>query len=115
MWLPISSITVLSNSVSAPSITKFISLLSSIDISLIILGNLLNTVSKEGDTFKKGYKYHGLNPHNLENFGDLSNCIEYKKEIFEDDRAPVFKIGAEYNDYNPDEKIKKKNRVLYKG
>lgn len=76
---------------------------------------ILNTVSKEGDTFKKGYKYHGLNPHNLENFGDLSNCIEYKKEIFEDDRAPVFKIGAEYNDYNPDEIFDTKNRVLYKG
>ena len=37
---------VLSSSVSAPSITKLISLFNSTDISLIILGNLLNTVSK---------------------------------------------------------------------
>ena len=56
-----------------------------------------------------------LSPHRLENYGDLSKGIEYKKEIFEDEKAPLFKMGIEYNDYNPDEVFDTKNRVLYRG
>lgn len=56
-----------------------------------------------------------LSPHKLENFGDLSRGVEYKKEVFEDENAPLFKMGIEYNDYNPDEVFDTKNRVLYQG
>ena len=78
---------------------------------------LLNTNIEANQLTKTHQKSYSINfnPHYMQNFGDLSNGIEYKKEIFEDDRAPVFKIGAEYNDYNPDEIFDTKNRVLYKG
>ena len=56
-----------------------------------------------------------LSPHKLENLGDLSKGIEYKKEIFEDEKAPLFKLGIEYNDYDPEEVFDIKNRVLYRG
>ena len=56
-----------------------------------------------------------LSPHLLENLGDLSQGVEYKKEVFEDEKAPLFKMGIEYNDYNPDEVFDTKNRVLYQG
>ena len=56
-----------------------------------------------------------LSPHLLENYGDLSQGIEYQKEIFEDENAPLFKMGIEYNDYNPEEVFDTKNRVLYQG
>ena len=58
-----------------------------------------------------------LSPHRLENFGDLSKGIEYNKEIFEDENAPLFKMGIAYNDYNYDlnEIFNTKNRVLYQG
>ena len=76
---------------------------------------ILNTNAKEGDKFDKGYKYHGFEPHKIENLGDLSQGVEYKKEVFEDEKAPLFKIGVAYNNYNPDEVFNTKNRVLYKG
>ena len=76
---------------------------------------ILNTDTKNGNNFDKGYKYHGMEPHNIENLGDLSNGIEYDKDAFENDNAPLFKMGIEYNDYNPDEVFDTKNRVLYQG
>lgn len=56
-----------------------------------------------------------FNPHYIQNLGDLSKGVEYKKEIFEDENTPLFKLGLEYNDYNPDEVFDTKNRVLYRG
>ena len=76
---------------------------------------ILNTNAKNGDSFDKGYNYHGINPHFMENLGDLSTAIEYKRELFEDDNAPLFKMGIQYYDYNPEEVFDTKNRVLYKG
>jgi len=63
----------------------------------------------------KGYYSYDFNPHYIQNLGDLSKGIEYKKEIFEDENAPLFKLGIEYNNYNPDEIFDIKNRVLYRG
>ena len=63
---------------------------------------------------KEHYSYD-FNPHYIQNLGDLSQGVEYKKEIFEDEKAPLFKLGVEYNDYNPDEVFDTKNRVLYRG
>ena len=76
---------------------------------------ILNTNAKNGDDFDKDYNYHGINPHFVENLGDLSTAVEYKREIFEDDNAPLFKMGIQYYDYNPEEVFNTKNRVLYKG
>ena len=76
---------------------------------------ILNANAKNGDSFDKEYDYHGINPHFIENLGDLSQGVEYKKEVFEDENAPLFKMGIEYNDYNPDEVFDTKNRVLYQG
>ena len=76
---------------------------------------ILNTHKSDDEVFKKGYALHGIAPHFLENYGDLSQGVEYKKEIFEDEKAPLFKMGIEYNDYNPDEVFDTKNRVLYRG
>ena len=76
---------------------------------------ILNTHKSENGLFKKGYKLHGIAPHFLENLGDLSKGIEYKKGIFEDEKAPLFKLGIEYNDYDPEEVFDIKNRVLYRG
>ena len=76
---------------------------------------ILNTNVKNGDDFDKGYNYHGFNPHYIQNLGDLSTAVEYKREIFEDDNAPLFKMGIQYYDYNPEEVFDTKNRVLYKG
>lgn len=68
-----------------------------------------------GHIRKKGYKYHGMEPHNIENLGDLSQSVEYKKEVSDDEKVPLFKMGVVYNDYNPDEIFDTKNRVLYRG
>ncbi len=76
---------------------------------------ILNANAKNGDSFDKAYDYHGMNPHFIENLGDLSQGVEYKKEVFEDENAPLFKMRIEYNDYNPDEVFDIKNRVLYQG
>ena len=76
---------------------------------------ILNTNVKNGDDFDKGYNYHGFNPHYIQNLGDLSTAVEYKREIFEDNNAPLFKMGIQYYDYNPEEVFDTKNRVLYKG
>ena len=76
---------------------------------------ILNTSAKTGDSFDKGYNYHGINPHLVENLGELSTAVEYKRELFEDDNAPLFKMGIQYYDYNPEEVFDTKNRVLYKG
>ena len=54
---------------------------------------VLNSNAKTGDNFEKGYKYHGMEPHNIENLGDLSKAVEYKKEAFEQDKTPLFKTG----------------------
>jgi len=76
---------------------------------------ILNTTKTKNESFTKGYSYHGLAPHYIQNYGDLSQGVEYKKEVFEDENAPLFKLGIEYNDYNPDEVFDTKNRVLYQG
>ena len=70
-----------------------------------------NKVTKNNKEF---YSYN-FNPHYIQNLGDLSKGVEYKKEIFEDENAPLFKLGAECNNYNPDEVFDIKNRVLYQG
>jgi len=76
---------------------------------------ILNSNDPKDGVFKKEYDFHNPFPlHNLENFGDLSKGIEYKKEVFEDDKTPLFKIRVEYNDSIPDEIFDIKNRVLYK-
>ena len=88
----------------------------SIDAQLgktIVLNTNVN--SKEITHGNKGYYSYDFNPHYIQNLGDLSQGVEYKKEVFEDEKAPLFKIGVEYNDYNPDEVFDTKNRVLYKG
>ena len=77
---------------------------------------ILNANSFENGSFKKEYKIHNpFSPHNIDSFGDLSKGVEYDKEIFEDENAPLFNLGVEYNDYNPDEVFDTKNRVLYQG
>lgn len=76
---------------------------------------ILNSNAREGDNFETGIHKFNSSPHLLQNFGDLSKGVEYKKEIFEDEKAPLFKLGIEYNDYNPDEVFDTKNRVLYRG
>ena len=70
-----------------------------------------NKVTKNNKEF---YSYN-FNPHYIQNLGDLSKGVEYKKEIFEDQNAPLFKLGVEYNNFNPDEIFDIKNRVLYQG
>ena len=76
---------------------------------------ILNPTVKSGGDFDKEYKYHGLEPHNIDKLGDLSQGIEYKKEIFEDENTPLFKLGVEYNNYIPEEVFDVKNRVFYRG
>ncbi len=79
---------------------------------------ILNASGFENGTFKEEYKIHDpRTPHDIDNFGDLSKGIEYNKEIFEDEKAPLFKMGIEYNNYNYDldEIFNTKNRVLYRG
>ena len=79
---------------------------------------ILNASGFENGTFKEEYKINDpRTPHDIDNFGDLSKGIEYNKEIFEDEKAPLFKMGIEYNDYNYDldEIFNTKNRVLYRG
>lgn len=51
-----------------------------------------------------------VSPHMLENYGDLSQGVEYKKE----GTAPLFKTGVEYVDYD-DSIFDTQNRILYKG
>ena len=63
----------------------------------------------------EGYYSYDFNPHYIDNLGNLSQGIEYKKELFEDDNAPLFKMGIQYYDYNPEEVFDTKNRVIYKG
>ena len=63
---------------------------------------------------KKFYSYD-FNPHYIQSLGDLSKGVEYKKEIYEDENAPLFKLGVEYNNFNSDEIFDIKNRVLYRG
>ena len=79
---------------------------------------ILNASGFENGTFKEEYKINDpRTPHDIDNFGDLSKGIEYNKEIFEDENAPLFKMGIEYNDYNYDldEIFNTKNRVLSNG
>ena len=69
----------------------------------------------EGNALHKGYKIRtNAEPHKLENFGDLSKGVEYKKEEFDNTDTPLFKTGVEYLDYD-DSVFDLKNRVLYKG
>lgn len=51
-----------------------------------------------------------LDPHKLENYGDLSQGVEYKKE----ETAHLFKTGVEYVKYD-DSVFDLSNRVLYGG
>lgn len=78
---------------------------------------ILNTCTNMENLTKTHQKFYTINfnPHYIQNFGDLSKGIEYKKEVFEDEKAPIFKMGAEYNNYDLDEIFDIKNRVLYKG
>lgn len=79
---------------------------------------ILNASGFENGTFKEEYKIHDpRTPHYIDNFGNLSKGVEYNKGIFEDEKAPLFKMGIEYNDYNYDldEIFNTKNRVLYQG
>ena len=77
---------------------------------------ILNASGFENSSLSEEYKIHNpIAPHNIDHFGDLSKGVEYNKEIFEDENAPLFKMGIEYNDYNPDEVFDTKNRVLYQG
>lgn len=76
---------------------------------------ILNSNAQQEDKFNTGLHKFNKDPHYIQNLGDLSKGIEYKKEIFEDENAPLFKLGAEYNNYNPDEVFDIKNRVLYQG
>lgn len=77
---------------------------------------ILNSNGPKDGVFKKETDFHNtFPPHYIENFGDLSKGVEYKKEVFEDEKTPIFKIGVEYNDYIPDEVLDVKNRILYSG
>ncbi len=53
-------------------------------------------------------------PHLIENLGDLSKGIEYKKEDFDASDVPFLKTGIEYSDYD-DRIFNPTNRVLYDG
>lgn len=69
----------------------------------------------EGNAFKKGdFSMTGFKAHQLENLGDLSQGIEYKKEEFDNTDTPLFKTGIEYVDYD-DSVFDLNNRVLYGG
>ena len=76
---------------------------------------VLNSNAQLGDNFSTGLHKFNKYPHLLENLGDLSKGVEYKKEIYEDENAPLFKLGVEYNNFNSDEIFDIKNRVLYRG
>lgn len=76
---------------------------------------VLNSNGTKDGIFKKEYNFHNpFIPHYMENIGDLSKGIEYKKEVFEGDKTPLYKIKVEYNDY-PDEVFDINNRILYNG
>ncbi len=55
-----------------------------------------------------------VSPHMLENYGDLSQGLEYKKEEFDSTGSPLFRTGVEYVDYD-DSVFDTQNRILYKG
>lgn len=74
-----------------------------------------NTNSNSVIRERKPHYFNNLNPHYIENLGDLSKGIEYKRAVFENDNIPLFKLGIEYNDYNLEEIFDTKNRVLYRG
>ncbi len=77
---------------------------------------ILNAIGFEKGDFKEEYKMKDpRTPHDIDNLGDLSKGVEYKKEIYEDENVPLFKLGVEYNNFNPDEIFDIKNRVLYQG
>lgn len=63
---------------------------------------ILNCKMQQSNNFETKFHKFNKHPHLLENLGDLSQGVEYKKEIFKDKNAPLFKMGIEYNDYNYD-------------
>lgn len=75
---------------------------------------VLNPQNENGIFRKKYISLEGFNPHLLDNYGDLSQGVEYKKEEFERTDTPLFKTGIEYVDYD-DSIFDLKNRVLYGG
>lgn len=73
---------------------------------------ILNTKG-EGNDFKKVFeKPDSFKDHPSENLAPLSEAKEYKKEHFEKDKTPLFKVGIEHVDYN-DDIFDIDNRVLY--
>lgn len=66
-------------------------------------GNNFKKVLEEPDFFKD---------HPSENLAPLSGAKEYKKEHFEKDKTPLFKVGIEHIDYK-DDIFDIDNRVLY--
>ena len=75
---------------------------------------ILETNGK-GGSLEKGYKLRkNIAPHYIENYGDLSKGVEYKKEEFDNTDTPLFKTGVEYFDYD-DSVFDINNRVLYDG
>ena len=69
----------------------------------------------KGGSLGKGYKLRkNIAPHYIENYGDLSKGVEYKKEEFDNTDTPFFKTGIEYFDYD-DSVFDINNRVLYDG
>lgn len=69
----------------------------------------------QGNSVKKGYQIRtNVDPHKLENLGDLSQGVEYKKEEFDSTDSPLFKTRVEYVDYD-DSVFDTQNRILYKG
>lgn len=78
---------------------------------------ILNTKINDSKYLKKSNNsldHISLNPHYIENLGDLSKGVEYKKEEFDNTDTPLFKTGVEYFDYD-DSVFDLKNRVLYEG
>lgn len=69
----------------------------------------------DGNTLKKGYKLRkNADSHYIENYGDLSQGVEYNREEFGSTDTPLFKTGIEHVNYD-DSIFDLNNRVLYGG
>lgn len=86
---------------------------SNIDFQLGKTIVLSNSAKKE-NSFKTSIQKPQKSPHLLENYGDLSKGVEYKKEEFDSTDTPLFKTCVEYFDYD-DSVFDVNNRVLYDG
>lgn len=87
----------------------------------IYISNIDNQVGKvmilnasgEGDNCYNSFSNnHGINCHKIENLAPLSEAKEYKKENFEKDKTPLFKVGIEHVNYR-DDIFDVNNRVMY--